>query len=76
MVKIFHVRAPKPRAGVANQFYGPDGYRANKTLCGAPITDQDIRYGWEAFAGGPYVCCEQCLAVRETRQREARRKRG
>lgn len=60
----FHIRAPKRRQGAANEFYPATGYRADKTLCGEPVTDRDIRFGWGAFDDGVFACCEECKAVR------------
>lgn len=61
--KIFHIRAPLPRK-VGNQFYRDTDVRVPKTLCGAPVSANDIRYGWQAGSIGVWDCCEDCVAIR------------
>jgi len=69
-MKIFHIRAPLPRnRKVGNKFYPPGQYCQKKTLCGQPITQHDIRFGWDAGSVGQYVCCEQCLAKKAESQK-------
>lgn len=73
---VFHVRAPKPRQGQTNEFY-PDGDRwANKTLCGAPTTTHDNKFGWQALPAGDYVPCEECVAVKAKVVADRRRARS
>lgn len=68
--KTFHIRAPLPRKGGSNAFYNPTDYRVKKTLCGAPITEHDIRYSWQADGVGVYEPCAECVRIRkETKKR-------
>ena len=63
-MKTFHIRAPMPR-GSSNAFYREGEPRIPKTLCGEPVTDHDIRFGWQAFAIGNFEPCAACVEIRE-----------
>jgi hypothetical protein len=62
-MKTFHIRQP--------QKHGP---LLGQTLCGAPKTDHDIKYTWQAIPAGPYEPCAACVAARAA-ERKARRRR-
>lgn len=64
-MKTFHILAPLPRKrGAGNSFYKPTDPRVRKTLCGAPVTQHDVRYGWQTDGVGEYVCCEKCVEIK------------
>lgn len=67
MPKIFHIRAKLPRKG-GNSFYKARESRVPKTLCGAPVTDHDVRFSWDwrAMEIYDYICCQECIAVKES----------
>lgn len=67
--RVFHILAPKPR-GAFNAFYPAGSPRVEKTLCGAPVTSHDIRFGWQAFGFGDFVPCEKCVAIRQQSKRQ------
>jgi hypothetical protein len=62
---LFHIRAPMPRNKGGNAFYKPTDPRVRKTLCGAPITDHDIRYSWQSDGAGVYEPCQECIRIRK-----------
>jgi len=71
---VSHIRAPMPADGKTNRFYGVDDLRVRKTLCGQPVTNHDIRYGWQAFATGDFEPCPECVRIRDEAKKEKIRK--
>ena len=57
-MKTFHILAPGTKT---------------KTLCGAPRTDYDIRYSWQAIPGGDYQPCEKCIEVKRSAAKQKRK---
>jgi hypothetical protein len=74
MGKVFHIRAPRPRNGMANSFYPvQSAYHPHKTLCGSPVTFKDIKFDWQAFEVGNYVPCPDCIEARRRHRANARK---
>ncbi len=62
-MKIFHVRAKlAPRGG--NNFYRDKRERVAATVCGAAVTDHDVRFHDKAVSWEDWVSCSDCLKLR------------
>jgi len=46
------------------------------TLCGAPMTDQDIAFNWPSYVCPAEQLCEACINLRENLMRQARQDSG
>lgn len=66
---IYHILAPLPRIGKANQFYLQSDLRVKKTLCGQARTSHDNRFSWHPDVVGKYEPCQECCRIRSESQK-------
>lgn len=72
----YHIRAPKPHLGHHNQFYPLGSSRADKTLCGVPVTDHDNKFSWQVYLEpvGNFEICPECVRLKDEVKRLRERK--
>ena len=64
-MRVFHIRKQlAPRGG--SQFYRDRSMRDTATLCGAPVTDLDVRFKDRYIEQPELKCCADCASLKET----------